>query len=89
MLMNKGFYHLQQSMENNYGYRTRCFKICFQKICSSSRWSTGEVLGNKIANKIVKPKYLIDENPRNVEEIPIPPEKREVTLNEKEFKQVL
>ena len=44
----------------------------------------GEFLGNKTAgavakskdNKIVKPKHVIDENPRNVEEIIIPPEKR-------------
>ena len=33
-------------------------------------------MGNKIADKIVKPKYVIYENPRSVEEIIIPPEKR-------------
>ena len=50
---------------------------------------TGELLGNKIADavtksnddKIIKPKHVIDENPRNVEEIIIPPEKREEILN--------
>ena len=50
---------------------------------------TSELLGNKIADavtksnddKIVKPKHVIDENPRNVEEIIIPPEKREEILN--------
>ena len=39
-------------------------------------YKTGESLGNKIACKIVKPKHVIDENPRNVEEIFIVPEKR-------------
>ena len=42
---------------------------------------TGEFLGNKIADavaelkedKIVKPKHVIDENPRNIKEIIIPP----------------
>ena len=36
---------------------------------------TGKFLGNKIAGKIEKPKYVIDENPRNVKEIIILPEK--------------
>ena len=46
---------------------------------------TGEFLENKIADavaksnydKIVKPKHVMDDNPRNVEEIIIPPEKGE------------
>ena len=33
-------------------------------------------MGNKIAEKIVKPKHVTDENLRNVEEIIIPPGKR-------------
>ena len=45
---------------------------------------TGKFSGNKIADavaksnddKIVKPKHVIDEHPRNVEQIIIPPEKR-------------
>ena len=41
---------------------------------------TGEFVGNKIPDKIVKPKHVI--NPRNVEETIIPPEKREEILNE-------
>ena len=43
---------------------------------------TGRFLGNKIANKIAKPKHVTDENPRNIEEIIIPPEKREEIINE-------
>ena len=46
---------------------------------------TGEFLENKIAgavaklnyDKIVKPKHVMDDNPRNVEVIIIPPEKGE------------
>ena len=37
---------------------------------------TAEFLGNKMV-EIVKPKHVIDKNPINVEEIIIPPEKRE------------
>ena len=61
------------------GYRT--FKNRFQKVVHKA----GEFLGNKIAyavtksndDKIEKP----DENPRNVEEIIIPLEKRDKILN--------
>ena len=41
-----------------------------------------EFIGNKIADEIVKPKPVLDENSRNIEEIIIPPEKREEILNE-------
>ena len=41
-----------------------------------------EFIGNKIADEIVKPKPVPDENSRNIEEIIIPPEKREEILNE-------
>ena len=58
----------------------RSLKTAFTKVHKA-----GKFLGNKIAdevtksnyNKIVKP----DENPRNVEEIIIPPEKRDRILN--------
>ena len=47
-------------------------------------YKTGEFIGNKIADVVVKskddrnvkPKHAIDKNPRNTEEIIIPPEKR-------------
>ena len=38
--------------------------------------ATGEFIGNKIADKIVKQKPVIDENSRNVKEIIIPSEKK-------------
>ena len=50
-------------------------------------YKTGEFLGNKITVKILKPEHVIDENPGNVEEIIIPPEKREELLNK--LRQVL
>ena len=36
---------------------------------------TGEFRGNKIADKIVKPKHEYDENPRDIEEIIVPSKK--------------
>ena len=36
--------------------------------------ATGEFIGNKIIDKIVKAKLVIDEKSRNVKEIIIPPE---------------
>ena len=44
--------------------------------------ATAELIGNKIAEKIVKTKPVFDENSRNVEEIVFPPEKRQEILNE-------
>ena len=43
--------------------------------------ATGKIIGNKIADKILKPKPLPAENSKNVEEIIIPPEKKDI-LNE-------
>ena len=43
--------------------------------------STGEFIGNKIADEVVKSNLVFDENLRNVEEIIISPEKREKMLN--------
>ena len=42
---------------------------------------TWELMGNKIAKKIVEPKLLPDGNPRTVEEIVIPPEKIQEILH--------
>ena len=43
--------------------------------------TTGELIGNKIAEKNVKPKSVRDKNSRNFEEILIPLEKRQEMLN--------
>ena len=39
--------------------------------------ATGELIENKIAKNIANPKSVSDENSGNVEEIAIPPEKRQ------------
>ena len=43
--------------------------------------ATGEFIGNKIDDKVVKPNLAFDENLRNVEEIIISPDKREKISN--------
>ena len=58
-------------------------KTASKKVVQKAAKATGKFIGNKIADKIVKP----DKNPRNVEEIVIPPEKRKKILNE--LRQVL
>ena len=62
-------------------------KTASKKVVHKAIESTGEFKGNKIANKIVKPKPVHDAKLRNVEEIVIPPEKREEVLNK--LRQVL
>ena len=57
-------------------------KTASKKVVPKAAKETSESIGNKIADKIVKPKHVINENPRNVEKIIIPPEKREEVLNE-------
>ena len=44
--------------------------------------ATGEFIGNKIANRNVKPKLVPDENSRNIEEIIILAEQKAEILNE-------
>ena len=57
-------------------------KTSSKKVIHKTAEATRELIGNKIAEKIVKPKPVPDENSRNVEEIVIPPEKRQEILNE-------
>ena len=49
-----------------------------RKVVHQAAEATSEFIGNKIVDKIVKSKHITDENPRNVEEIIIPSEKREI-----------
>ena len=53
-------------------------KTASKKLVHKAIEATGEFIGNKIAEKIVKP----DANLKIVEEINVPPEKREEILNE-------
>ena len=44
-------------------------KIASEKVVHNTAAATGELIGNKIAEKIVKSKAVLDVNLRNVEEI--------------------
>ena len=57
-------------------------KTASKKVVHKTAEATGKFKGNKIVDKIVRPKHIIGENPRIVEEMIIPPEKREEILNE-------
>ena len=48
-------------------------KTAFKKVALKAAEEISEMIGNKIADKIVKTKPVLDENSRNVEEIVIPP----------------
>ena len=52
-----------------------------KKVFLQTAEAAGEIIGNKIADKTVKPKFVTAENSRNVDEIILPPEKREEILN--------
>ena len=47
-------------------------KTLTKKVARKAAQATGELIGSKTANKIVKPKPVPDENSKNVEEIIIP-----------------
>ena len=63
------------------GIYVDALKTTSKKEVSEAVEATGEFIGKKIADKIVKPKPISDENPRNVEEKIIAPEKREGIVN--------
>ena len=62
-------------------------KTTSKKVVHKAAEARGEFIGNKIADKIVKPTHVIDENRINVKEIVIPLDKIEQILNE--LRQVL
>ena len=57
-------------------------KTVSKKVDDKTTDATGEFIGNKIADKVVKPKFVVDENLRGVKVVVLPPEKREEILNE-------
>ena len=61
-------------------------KTASKKEIHKAAEAKAEFIGNKMADKIVKPKHAIDGSPENVEEI-IPSDEREEILNE--LRQVL
>ena len=56
-------------------------KTAFKNVVNKTAKATRELIGNKIAEKIVNPKPVPDPNLRNVQEVNIPLEKREEILN--------
>ena len=57
-------------------------KTTSKKVVHKTAKARGELIGNKVTNKIIKKKPLIDENSRNIVEIIIPLEKRKKISNE-------
>ena len=51
-------------------------KTVLKQVVHKAVEATGQVVGNEIAEKTVKPKHRINQNPRNVEEIVTLPEKK-------------
>ena len=91
-----GFLSFARKLSNKYGKQLSdtanktgldALKTASQKVVQKAAEATGEIILNKITDKIVKPKFLPAENLRSVEKIVIPPEKRQEILNE--LKQVL
>ena len=62
-------------------------KTASRKVVHKTAEARGDLIGNEIAEKILKPKTTSDDNWWNVEKIVIPPEKRPEILNE--LRQVL
>ena len=56
-------------------------KTTSKKVVHKAVEATGEFIRSKIATKAGKPRPVIDQNSRNVEEIEIPLKKREEILN--------
>ena len=52
-------------------------KTASKRVVNKLAEATGELIENKIAKNIANPKSVSDENSGNVEEIAIPPEKRQ------------
>ena len=57
-------------------------KVASKKVVHKTTEATGELIGNKITENIMKPKPLPVQNSRNDEKINVPPEKREEISNE-------
>ena len=51
------------------------WKLIPKKVVHKAAGATGEFIGNKIADRIVKSKHVIGENLKNIEEIIILPKK--------------
>ena len=75
------FLSFARDLSKNYrkqllGTKLDVLKTAPKKVVHKSAEVTGEFIGNKVADNIVKAKPAIDGNSRNVKEITIPPAKR-------------
>ena len=82
MLKDKNFYHLLKYRKDLLDTGLHALKTASKKVVHKAFEATCELIGNKVPDKIVKEKAVIDENSRNIEEIIVLPEKREEILNE-------
>ena len=80
-----GFLSFARTLCNKYrkkiiGYcyrnRTRCYKSVSKKVFYKTSEATEELIGNRIAEKSVRPKPVPEINLRSFKDIFIPPEKR-------------
>ena len=62
--------------------RLHALKTASKKVVYEAAEATGEFMGNKVAEKILKAKLVLEVNSRDIEEIIIPPEEREKILME-------
>ena len=56
-------------------------KTASKKVVHKTAEATSELIENNIAERIVKPKHVLDENLRKIKEVDISPEKRQEILN--------
>ena len=87
-----GFLSFMRNFSSKYRKKVQdtglaALKTASKKTVQKAAEATDEFIGNKTLDKIAKQKPVIDENSKNLEEIVIPPEKREEILNE--LRQVL
>ena len=84
-----GYLSFARNLSNKYGKRLLdtatktgldSAKTAFKSLVHEAAEATAELIGHKIAEKLVKPKYAPEANSRNVKEIVIPPQKRQGIL---------
>ena len=84
-LKGHGFLSFGRNLFNKYGKQLSdaatkagvdAVKIVSKNVVYEAVEARGEFIGNKVANKIVKPKPVSKENSRNVEKIVFTPDKR-------------
>ena len=85
-----GFLSFARDLSEKYGKKLlhtarktelHAVKSDFKKVIYKTTEATGELIGNKISEKIGKPKPVPSENSRNIEEFVIPTQKRQEILN--------